>query len=310
MRLLVTGGQGFVSSQFIKLLQREGIEYIRHVRTFGEKDDFVADLTQHVDWLDALCGIDVVVHCAALVHQPDISLTDTYHAVNVEGTLTLAQQAANSGVKRFVFLSSIKVNGEKTETGCPFTERVTQPPSDLYGKSKYLAEQGLREIAKSTGMEVVIIRPPLVYGPGVKANFRAMMSWVKKGIPLPFGITGNARSLVYIHNLTDFILLCCTSPKAANQTFLVSDGVDVSTSQLLSALSDAMGKKSRLLPVPKCIMTSLLSLAGKKAVAHRLYDNLQMNIEHARSTLDWQPPFSFEQGIQETVDDFMKNGER
>lgn len=264
----------------------------------------VPDLTEQVNWEQVVAGQDVIIHSAARVHvMNDLSANPLaeFRTVNVDGTLNLAQQAAAAGVKRFVFISSIKVNGEGTLRGNPYTAFDTPAPEDPYGISKMEAEQGLRLIADETGMEVVIIRPVLVYGPGVKANFLSMMRWVHKGIPLPLGAINNSRSLVSLDNLADLIVTCIDHPAAANQTFLVSDGEDLSTTELLRRVGAALGKPARLLPVPPKLLDFGASLFGKKAVAQRLLGSLQVDISHTCSTLGWKPPVTVDEALAKTA---------
>ncbi|WP_040487230.1 NAD-dependent epimerase/dehydratase family protein [Idiomarina sp. A28L] len=246
-----------------------------------------------------LKGCDVVVHTAARVHIIRGEGTE-YLRVNRDATLVLARLAAEAGVKRFVFVSSIKVNGEMTRPGNVFVSEISQTPTDPYGLSKREAEQGLLEIAKQSGMEVVIVRPPLVYGPNVKGNFAAMVNWVKKGVPLPLGAMRNARSLVALDNLVDFIAVCADparSPKAANEVFLISDGVDVSTSELLRKVARALGVKSRLFPIPVGLMSFTARLLGKGAVADRLFGNLQVDSSKACDLLGWRPVVTMDEQL-------------
>jgi len=221
-----------------------------------------------------------------------------YRRVNVDGTLNLARYAVEAGVKRFVFISSIKVNGEQIAPGRPFTCDDTPTPKDPYAISKLEAEQGLQQIALETGMEVVIIRPPLVYGPGVKGNFASMIKLVEKGLPLPFGAIDNRRSLVGLDNLVDLIITCIDHPNAANQVFLVSDGEDLSTSGLLRRVAKAMGKPSRLIPVPAGLLQLGATVLGKKAIGQRLLGSLQVDISSTRERLDWTPPVSVDEGLR------------
>jgi UDP-glucose 4-epimerase len=223
---------------------------------------------------------------------------EEFRRVNVQGTLNLARQAAAAGVRRFVFISSIKVNGEATQLGRSFTADDAPAPLDAYGVSKMEAEQGLRELAAQTGMEVIIIRPPLVYGPGVKANFAAMMRWLQRGVPLPLGAIHNQRSLVALDNLVDLIVTCHTHPAAANQTFLVSDGEDVSTSELLRRMGQALDRPARLLPVPQSWLKLAAAMVGKSDVAQRLCGSLQVDISKTRQLLSWTPPLSLDQGLK------------
>lgn len=264
----------------------------------------VPDLTEQVNWEQVVAGQDVIIHSAARVHvMNDLSANPLaeFRTVNVDGTLNLARQAAAAGVKRFIFISSIKVNGEGTLRGNPYTAFDTPAPEDPYGISKMEAEQGLRLIADETGMEVVIIRPVLVYGPGVKANFLSMMRWVHKGIPLPLGAINNSRSLVSLDNLVDLIVTCIDHPAAANQTFLVSDGEDLSTTELLRRVGAAVDKPARLLPVPPKLLEFGASLLGKKAVAQRLLGSLQVDISHTCSTLGWKPPVTVDEALAKTA---------
>lgn len=224
-----------------------------------------------------------------------------YRRVNVQGTLALARQAAQAGVRRFIFLSSIKVNGERTGNGKSFCEADLPLPEDAYGLSKLEAEQGLMPLTQETGMEIVIIRPPLVYGPGVKGNFASMVRWVRKGIPLPFGAVRNKRSLVALENLVNFITLCADperSPRAANEVFLISDGEDVSTTELLRKVACAYGVSPRLLPVPVGLLRIAAGVLGKRAVADRLLGSLVVDSSKARELLGWKPVISMDEQLR------------
>ena len=308
--ILVTGSTGFVGTALVARLARDGTETracVRHsdaAMPNGVHTVQVGGLTGDADWSHALKGVSVVVHVAARVHvMNDIAadpLTE-FRRVNVEGTLNLARDAAAAGVERFVFLSSIKVNGESTLLGQPFSADDKTAPLDAYGVSKMEAEQGLRKLAVETGMEVVIIRPPLVYGPGVKANFTALMRAVQRGWPLPLGAVHNQRSLVALDNLVDFIITCVTHPQAVNQTFLVSDGQDLSTTELVHGMAQAAGAPARLLPVPVWALRMGASVLGKGDVVQRLCSNLQVDISKARSVLGWVPPVSVEEGLRRTM---------
>ncbi|MDO9197159.1 SDR family oxidoreductase [Rhodoferax sp.] len=308
--ILVTGATGFVGSALVARLAREGTETRACVRRNGASlpDGVhtvqVAGLTADTDWRHALAGVAVVVHAAARVHVMVDAATDPlaeFRRVNVDGTLNLARQAAAAMVKRFVFISSVKVNGEATLPGRPFTADDAPAPLDPYGVSKMEAEQGLRQIAAQTGMAVVIIRPPLVYGPGVKANFAALMRAVQRGWPLPLGAVHNQRSLVALDNLVDFIVTCITHPQAANQTFLVSDGHDLSTTELVRGLARAARMPVRLLPVPVWALRAGAALLGKGDAVQRLCGNLQVDISKARSLLGWTPPISVDDGLRRAV---------
>lgn len=313
---LITGATGFIGGAVIKRLisgkslavaavRLMPIEWLTHYPVAE-----VGDIDANTDWSVALIGVSSVVHAAARAHVMKDQSADPlaeFRRVNVAGTLNLAQQAAAAGVKRFVFVSSIKVNGELTQIEQPFTEKDRAIPVDAYGISKYEAEVGLQHIAKETGMEVVIIRPVLVYGPGVKGNFLSMMHWLHKGIPLPFGAVNNSRSLVALDNLVDLIITCLHHPAAANQTFLVSDGEDISTTQLLQYTASAMGVSSRLMPVPALMIQVAAKLLGKGEVAQRLCGNLQVNISKARQLLGWVPPISVKEGLQRAVKGYVQS---
>jgi len=262
------------------------------------------------DWTLALAGVEVIIHTAARVHvmkDKAINPLIEFRTTNVTGTLTLARQAAQVGVKRFIFISSIKVNGEGTLLGCPYTADDAPAPVDPYGISKMEAEQGLKALAAETGMEVVIIRPVLVYGPGVKANFRSMMHWLNKGVLLPLGAINNRRSLVAINNLVDLIVTCIDHPAAANQIFLVSDGEDLSTTELLGRMAKALGKPARLLPVPSFLLRAGAALIRKNNIAQRLCGSLQVDIEKTRSLLGWNPPVSVDEALKRTAKSFQSS---
>ncbi len=268
----------------------------------------VNNIDGETKWGDMLQGIDIVVHTAARAHIMDDTVSDPlteYRKVNVEGTLNLARQAAKADVKRFIFISSIKVNGESTDPGKCFSETVDAPPLDPYGLSKYEAELGIDAVAVETGMELVIIRPPLVYGYGVKANLKSMMKLLSWGLPLPLGAINNHRSLLALDNLTNFILVCLDHPKAANQTFLVSDDHDLSTTQLSKLLGDALGKPACLLPVPVSWIKLAATLTGKQSVYQKICGSLQVDITKAKNMLGWKPPVSVEEGIKSAAIGFL-----
>jgi len=311
-RILITGASGFVGSKVLQRLSREGgravVAAVRSVNAAlpaGVATVLVDGLGPATDWSPALEGVDAVVHCAVRAHVMKELAVDpltVYRQVNVEGTANLARQAAAAGVRRFVFLSSIKVNGEFTEVGQSFTANDVPAPEDPYGISKHEAEQLLRQIAAETGMEVVIVRPPLVYGPGVKANFQSMMRWLARGVPLPLAaVTKNRRSFVALDNLVDLIMTCIDHPSAVNQTFLVADGEDVSTAELLQRMARAMDRKARLLPVPVWMLEKAASLLGKRDVARRLCGSLQVDITHTRQRLGWAPPIGLDEGLRRAV---------
>jgi nucleoside-diphosphate-sugar epimerase len=309
-RVLVTGGQGLVGKALVASALTQGFKVRVSTRQGPTSTDRgleyvqTTDLCATTDWLFAVQAIDTVVHCAARVHVMHDTEADpltAFRAVNVNGTLNLARQAAAAGVKRFVFISSVKVNGESTPRGRAFTEVDAPNPQDAYGQSKHEAEQGLRQLSADTDMKVVIIRPPLVYGPGVKANFAALIRAVQRGWPLPLGTVHNQRSLVALDNLVDFIVKCTTHPQAANQTFMVSDGQDLSTIDLVRGMAQAAGVPARLLPVPVWALLAGASLLGKDDAVQRLCGNLQVDISKARRLLDWVPPVSVEEGLRRTM---------
>lgn len=305
--ILVTGATGFVGAALIARLTCEGTAVrgsIRRVSAAIPRDVSTVEvdsLTAYTDWSRALEGVHAVVHTAARVHVMSETSTDPmveFRRVNVEGTLNLARQAAAAGVQRFVFVSSVKVNGEATTLGQPFSADDLPAPIDPYGVSKMEAEGGLREISAKTGLEVVVIRPPLVYGPGVRANFRALMRAVRNYIPLPLGAVHNLRSLVAIDNLTDFIVTCIQHPAAANHIFLVSDGNDLSTPELIRRMAHTMGKPALLLPIPVSLLEAGAACLDKRDVIRRLCGSLQVDITKNRSLLNWIPPIGVDEGLK------------
>jgi nucleoside-diphosphate-sugar epimerase len=308
--ILVTGATGFVGRAVVARAVRDAIAVRAAVRQAaaapipGVEQIRVGNLASDTDWSAATAGIETVIHCAARVHmmqeQSDDPLTQ-YRRVNVEGTLRLARQAAAAGTRRFVFVSSIKVNGEGTPPGSPYTASDSPAPVDAYGVSKREAEDALAELGRTTGMEIVVVRPVLVYGPGVKANFLAMMRWLRKGVPLPFGAIDNRRSLVALDNLVDLLLLCARHEHAANRTFLVSDGEDVSTADLLRRLAAAMETRARLIPVPPALLRAGATMVGRGDLARRLLGSLQVDISPTRRLLGWSPPVSLDEGLRRTA---------
>lgn len=303
MRLFVTGLKGWVAAAAATQACARGHLVAGSVRRpAGPGTVLIKDLDGSTDWAGALAGHDAVLHLAARVHIMDDPAADplsAFRAVNTAGTLNLASQAAAAGVRRFVFVSSIKVNGESTMPGQAFHHNDPPAPQDPYGISKREAEDGLREIAATTGMEVVIVRPPLVYGPGVRANFAALMRAVQRGLPLPLGaVTHNRRSVIALDNLVDLLITCLDHPAAANQTFLVSDGEDLSTADLLHRIGLAMGRRARLFPVPPALLMVGARLLGRGAMAQRLIGNLQVDIDHTRTTLGWAPPILVDDGLR------------
>jgi len=314
MKVLLTGASGFVGNAILAMTKQRDLlvapvfRSLDAAKTCGYAPDscvIISSLVAETNWQEALSGIDVVIHCAArtrVLNETEVDPLAIFRLVNVEGALNLARQAAQAGVRRFVFVSSIKVNGEAPLLGHPFKADDAPAPEDAYGISKAEAEAGLLQIAKETGMEVVIIRPPLVYGRGAKGNFASLLAWVRRGLPLPLGaVTQNRRSLVALDNLVDLILTCVQHPKAANQTFLVSDGEDLSTTELLQRMGKAMNRPARLLPVPVSLLVFAARLLGKKAVAQRLLGSLQVDISKTCELLDWKPPVSVDEGLRRAV---------
>ncbi len=312
MSWLITGGTGFVGQALTQRALSDGkdvrLALRRPVEQTTGKGLMVGQIDGQTQWQDALDGVDTVFHLAARVHVMNETASDpltAFRDVNTEGTLNLARQAAAAGVRRLVFLSSIKVNGERTTPGRPFTADQPARPEDPYGQSKWEAEQGLRALGADTGLEVVIVRPPLVYGPGVRANFAALLRAVDRGWPLPLAsVTGNRRSLVALDNLVDLLVTCADHPAAAHQTFLASDGEDLSTAGLLMRMARALGRSPRLLPFPPSLLRLGAAALGRQAVVQRLLDNLQVDITATRQMLDWQPPITVDEGLRRTVAGF------
>ncbi|WP_223483869.1 UDP-glucose 4-epimerase family protein [Pseudomonas sp. A-RE-19] len=316
-KILVTGATGFLGNalvtRFCTLPETSVVAPLRNINSklpdVVEKT-YISNIDKTTDWTQSLSGVDVVVHSAARVHvmheDPTQSL-EKFRAINVEGTLNLARQAIQAGVKRFIFISSIKVNGEATESGSAFSADDIPHPLDPYGISKYEAEQQLMQLANTGAIEVVIIRPVLIYGAGVGANFQQMMRWLVKGIPLPFGAVTNQRSLVSLENVVDLINICVDHPKAVNQIFLVSDDEDISTTQLMQRLIACLGVKSRLVPVPVWVLMPLAGLFGRRATAQRLFGSLQVDIKKNQELLGWRPPTSLDDGLKLTAQHFLES---
>jgi nucleoside-diphosphate-sugar epimerase len=318
MQIILTGASGFIGRAFFNAAQQRSIKIRSVFRNYEQTKNYdhirnscvtIPSIEADTDWSEALVDVDVVVHCAARVHvMYDATITpfDEFYKVNVAGTLNLARQSALAGVKRFVFLSSIKVNGEATLPGRAFSSYDVPDPKDAYGISKTEAEAGLRLLSLETGMEVVIIRPPLVYGPGVKGNFSSLQRWVARGLPLPLAsATTNRRSLVGLDNLVDLILICVDHPKAANQTFLVSDGEDLSTADLLKRIGISLNRPAKLIPLPMSVLIMSSRLLGKSSIAQRLLGSLQVDISTTCTLLDWKPPFSVDEGLRRAVQERM-----
>lgn len=310
MRFLVTGANGFVGKQLCAELFRQGYAIRAAVRSENARIDdaeqaIVGSIGGGTDWTAALHGVDVVIHLAARVHVMRETAGDPlaeFLEVNLHGTANLARQAVQAGVKRLVYVSSIKVNGEETIGGHYYTELDDPSPQDSYGISKREAEQTLHRVAAETGLEIVIVRPPLVYGAGVKGNFAQMLKILAKGIPLPLASVHNLRSLIYVENLVDALIVCATHHAAAGQTYLVSDGEDISTSDLLHQLGVAMGRPARLFPCPPALLKLAGRLTGKAGQVERLLGSLRVDSGKIRRELNWIPPYTLEQGLSATAD--------
>jgi nucleoside-diphosphate-sugar epimerase len=321
--ILITGATGFVGSRLAAFLSSKFPEMDLRLAVRHQPDNLqvpsvlsvgsievVGDINPYTNWSNALIGVDIVIHLAARVHvMNDVAIDplEEYRNANTLATIHLAEEAAKAGVKRFIYLSSIKVNGEETTSGQSYSEDSIPAPIDPYGVSKWEAELGLEKVCTQTGMEFVIIRPPLVYGPGVKANFQKLMGLVAKGMPLPLGAVDNQRSMLALDNLVSFISETILNPLASNQRFLLSDGKDVSTTQLLKLLAKGMGKSSLLIPIPMFILRTAAQFLGASSAADRLLGSLQIDSSKARQLLQWQPPLSVEEGIAIAAKAYLKN---
>ena len=311
--VLVTGASGFVGRALVERLLADGVLTLAAVRgaavlPAGARPVPAPNLGPDADWRAALGGVACVVHLAARVHVMRDSAADPlaeFRRANVDGTLALARQAAAAGVRRLVFVSSIKVNGEESAPGRPFTADDVPAPIDPYGISKHEAEQALWAVAAETGLQAVVVRPVLVYGPGVKANFRSLLGWLARGLPLPLGAVHNRRSLLALDNLVDLLTVCIDHPAAAGQVFLASDGEDLSTTELLRRLGAALGRPARLLPLPAPWFEGAARLLGRGAVVQRLCGSLQVDIGKTRELLGWTPPVTVDEALQKTARAFL-----
>lgn len=311
MKILVTGASGFIGRSLIdELHELEAFEVVGVRRNLNLDINsavqwvVISGIGGRTDWSIALQGVDVVIHLAAMAHciggaSPDAE--SGFFSVNSHGTVNLAKQAAAAGVKRLVFISSIGVNGNINTQ--PFSADDPPKPIEPYSQSKWEAEQGLWQVKQETDMEIVIIRPPLVYGSDAPGNFGSLLRWVSSGVPLPLGAIHNKRSLVGIDNLVDLIVRCIDHPAAANQVFLAGDGEDLSTTELLRGVAEAMGRPARLIPVPAALLSLGATLLGRRAVAQRLLGSLQVDISKARELLGWEPPVSVKEGLRRCVRD-------
>lgn len=308
--ILITGANGFVGRALCQRLLTEGLDVRGAIRTDAQRLGMpagvavvaVGDINQSTPWMEALAGIDVVVHLAARVHVMAEKASDPlaiFREVNVSGAESLARQAAASHVRRFVYISTLKIHGESSSR--PLTEEDEALPGDPYSVSKWEAERALRRVAVETGMDVVIIRPPLVYGPHVKANFLYLLKLIDSGIPLPLGAVSNMRSFVYLGNLVDAVTVAISHPGACGQPFLVSDGHDVSTRQLIASMASTMGKPLRLWSIPTGFLRFLGTLCGRQGEIDRLTGSLTVDISRIKERLGWQPPYSMMHGLQDTI---------
>ena len=311
-KVLVTGASGFIGRAVVGALDANRCNVVGAMRrpiddSWAVPSPLLGD--DSADWRVPLERCAVVVHAAGRAHMLNDRVADPlseFRRVNVAGTLQLAEQAAAMGVRRFIFLSSIGVNGASTAPGSSFSEANQPSPHNAYALSKWEAEQGLMRMAAESGMEVVIIRPPLVYGQDAPGNFGALMRWLARGVPLPLGAIHNRRSMVALDNLVDLILTCIDHPAAANQTFLVSDGEDLSTTQLLQRLGRALGKPARLIPVPAMLLKAGAALVGKPAIAQRLCGSLQVDISKTQQLLGWTPPLSVDEGLKRAAEGYLR----
>lgn len=319
MKVLVTGADGFVGRMLNKRLCSAGfairaatLEPVEAGACYASQGEpvtasienvAIGDISSRTDWSEVMDGVDAVVHLAARVHIMRDDATNPlaeYRRVNTQGTELLARAAADAGVKRFVYISTIKVNGDTTRGRGPFSESDEPAPTDPYAHSKWEAEQSLRRIAEESSLELVVVRPPLVYGPGVRGNFLALLGLVDRGLPLPLGGTRNARSLVYIENLCDFLARCVDHPGAAGRVFLVNDGEDLSTSELIRRLAGHLGKSVRLIDIPETPIRILAKLAGREEIVSRLFDSLVVDSKLAKEVMGWTAPVSVDDGLART----------
>jgi UDP-glucose 4-epimerase len=313
--ILLTGANGFIGRALAAQAIERGLEIRCAVRSnspspVDEKLNYRIDsISVHQDWSPGLVDVDTVIHTAArvhIMHDTEFNPLLEFRKVNTSGTLHLAKQASENGVNRFIFLSSAKVNGECSTENHPFTEESDFVPVEPYALSKYEAEKGLLALSEKSDMEVVILRPPLVYGPGVGANFLNMMRWIDRGLPLPLAAIDNKRSLVALDNLVDLIIGCIEHPAAANRIFLASDGEDVSTTDLLRAIGEALHRPARLFPCPASLLALAATLLGKKGIVQRLTGSLQLDISRTRRLLEWEPPLTLAEGMRRVAQDFKQ----
>ena len=313
---LITGANGFLGRALVNQLKtryssvKSAVRKLDNNNLSNDKLIEIGSINRTTNWKNALIGVDVIVHTAARVHVMSDESTnplEEYREVNTFGTMNLARQAIESGVKRFIFISTIKVNGESTSVDYPFKASDSRAPEDFYGQSKAEAEEQLLALARNTGLEVVIIRPPLIYGPGVKANFASLLNLVNRGIPLPFAcISKNIRSLISIVNLVDLVNCCIEHPKAINQIFLASDDNDLSSKGIILNMCKALNKPNRMFPIPISSYRVVGKLFKKESICERLVGSLQVDISNTKDLLGWIPPQKVEDGFKEMANAFIK----
>ena len=316
MKVLITGSNGFIGQHLVSNLRNEkGISLVLSSRKYVESLSGLADqfifpsIDSSTDWKKVLVGVDAVVHLAGIAHDTKLNPKNSdikYIESNIKTTSNLARQAVKAGVNRFIYLSSIKVNGEETSINKPFVADDIPDPQDIYAKSKLNAEIALKKISEISDLKLVIIRPVLVYGPGVKGNFLNLMKWIKRGIPLPFALISNKRDLVSINNLIKFITICLKHPSAVGQVFLISDNISLSTKSLIEKLARFQKKKILLLPFPKALLSLVFNLIGRKELSQKLLGSLEVNTQKNINLLGWRPSQDMDEVLKETVEFFTK----
>ena len=318
MKALVTGASGFIGSFLLSQFKDSNEISLRPVyrndnHLAYKKKILIENIDSNTNWNSALEGIDSVIHLAGRAHflkKTSSNSSTEFKSINIDGTANLANQAASAGVKRFLYLSSIKVNGEETFPGEPFKPDNEPSPVDEYGKSKLEAERQLINISTKTEMDFVIIRPVMVYGPGVKGNLLSLLKWISRGLPLPLGSTKNLRDLVSVHNLVDLIFLCLTHPSAANQIFCVSDDEPISTSYLVNKMSKSFDRSIINFPISPYLLKILLQLINRSDISQKLISSLEVDIKKTKELLDWEPTYSFDEAINSTVSCFLANSKK
>lgn len=313
-RILVTGANGFVGRALCRELAQRSVQYRAVVRDRAQNGEIaLGDFDERTDWAKAIEGCTAVIHLANrahILHETAENALDEFRRTNVKATINLARSAASGGANRFVYVSSIGVNGVTTPRHKPFLESDVPNPCNDYARSKWEAECALREIEAQTGLDVVIVRPPLVYGGDAPGNFALMVHALRRGMPLPFGSIENARSFVYVRNLTDALILCASHRGAAGNTFLVADNEEISTTDLLRQLANAMHIHARLFPCPTTLLRLAAKLAGRTDMVSRLLDSLRVDNDKIRRELGWRPPYTLQQGLADTAREIVQNNEK